>query len=150
MPFLLCGSTAPSGCPSGNDNIGPGKGAVVAGVAAIAGAAVGTVVLVEVHHKRHFLKGCILSGADGFQLETFSDHKTYILDGDSLNLKPGELVQLHGSRVKRAGSGSATPVFRIEKLSRDFGPCKTATSTAASASGDRLSPARLTNSNQIK
>ena len=117
---LLCsGATSPNACQG---SFGPTTGQVV-GVAVGAGAVIAAVVLVEVNHSHHTLKGCVLSGPNGLELQT-SEPKTYALDGDAATIKPGDRVKLHGSRVKKTKDQSGSQVFKVEKLSKDYGPCK--------------------------
>lgn len=61
----------------------------------------------------------MLSGTDGFQLRTIN-HITHDPDGGLLHLKAGDLVQLHGSKVRRAVGSDGSQVFPAQKLSHDF------------------------------
>jgi hypothetical protein len=120
--FLCCGATAPQGCqPSGH--IGP-SGAEVAGVGIAAGAAIAVVVLIEVHHVHHTMKGCVFAGPNGLELQTQGDGKTYALAGDTAKIRAGDLVRFHGSKVKKAKDSTGDQTFSVEKISRDYGPCK--------------------------
>lgn len=124
--FLLCGDTAPQSCNSANSNfgsIGPSKGEVVGAAVAVGAVVVGTVVLVHVHNEHHRLKGCVTNGPKGLQVTTPDGKKTWDLDGDVTKVRPGDLVQLHGSRIKRTADGQSEETFKVEKLKKDLGPC---------------------------
>jgi hypothetical protein len=86
----------------------------------VAGAIVTGGIFFAIHHEHHFLKGCIAGGPNGTELQT-SDAKLYRLEGDSLLIPAGHRVRLHGSR-KKARDGH--PVFRVNGLKRDYGPCQ--------------------------
>jgi hypothetical protein len=119
--LLTCGSTAPPAC---NEKIGPSDGEVIGAVIGVAAViVVGTVVLVEVSNKSHHtLKGCVTTGPDGLTLH--SDGKTYALTGVTANAKVGDIVKLHGSKQKGQKDSAGDQDFRVEKMSRDYGPCK--------------------------
>jgi len=117
--ILLFGSTAASAQSGGK--IGPGGGAV-AGAAVGAGAAVAIVAFAVVSHGHHSLTGCAFNGPNGMKLKT-SDSKIYSIDGDSVAIKAGEKVKLHGSRVKAKKTADGDQTFKVEKVSKDYGPC---------------------------
>jgi hypothetical protein len=122
--FLLCGQTAPVECKG---SIGPSTGEVVGvGVAAVGVITVGTIVLVHVHNSHHNIKGCVVSGPSGIQIKsgTGSDMKTYTLAGDT-NIKVGDLVKVHGNKVKKVKTSTDPETFTVEKLNKDYGPCTT-------------------------
>ena len=133
--YLFSGQSAPQGCAKSNQqfNIGPSKGQVIgAAVGVVAVIAVGTVVLVEVHKSHHTVKGCVTSGPDGMEVTTEGDKpKTYRLDGDTASVKPGDLVRFHGDKVKKAKDSTGDQVFRVQKISREYGACKVAPATKA-------------------
>ena len=118
MGIFCLGS--PANPQSGGRIAGPGGGAV-AGAAVGAGAAVAIVAFVVVSHGHHSLTGCAFNGPNGMKLKT-SDSKVYSIDGDSAAIKAGEKVKLHGARVK-AKSADGDQTFKVEKLTKDFGPC---------------------------
>lgn len=129
--FLLCGATAPTQC---KDQIGPSTGEVV-GIAAgaVAVVVIGTVVLVHVHNSHHILKGCVTSGPGGLEVLNESDKKTYALTGVPANVKVGDIVRVNGSKDKKAKDSAGNQEFIVEKMSRDYGPCKTALAAPNSA-----------------
>jgi hypothetical protein len=120
--FLLCGASSPTTCKG---SIGPSNGEVI-GIAAgiVAGLTVGTIVLVEVHKSHHQIKGCVSSGPNGLEVENDSDHKIYSLTGVSTNVKAGDIVRVKGDKEKQQKGGTANREFKVEKMSRDYGPCK--------------------------
>ena len=117
--FLFCGQTAPATC---NTQIGPSKGEVI-GVGVAAGAVIATVVLVEVNHSHHTIKGCVFAGPNGVEIRTDNGTKTYTLAGDP-NVKVGDLVKLHGTKIKKVKDSTGDQTFTVEKLNKDYGPCK--------------------------
>ena len=126
--FLLCGAQSPQGCNTSNTNynIGPSKGEVTAAaVGVVAVIAVGTVVLVEVHKSHHMVKGCVSSGPNGIEVTTEGDKpKTYVLEGNMATVKTGDLVRFHGNKVKKTKDSTGDQTFQVQKISKDYGPCK--------------------------
>ena len=97
------------------------KGAVIGGV--VAGAAVGAGLLYWKLHKRAKLQGCVVG--DGDKLVNEQDNQTYSLTNtQNKSLKPGERVELLGTKVKNT-SGEAT--FEIRKMSKNLGQCTATT-----------------------
>jgi hypothetical protein len=121
--FLLCGDTAPASC--NQTQIGPSKGEVIGvGVAAVAVVAIGTVTLVHIHNSHHTIKGCVVAGPTGVEIRTSGEGpKTYKLAGDT-NVKVGDLVKVHGDKVKKVKGSTDDETFTVEKLNKDYGPCK--------------------------
>lgn len=125
LAVIFCsGATSPSGCNSSSDSIGP-SGGQVAGAAIGIGAvvAVAIIVPIEINHSHHRLKGCVFNGPSGFELRT-SNGKTYGLEGDPSSIKAGDMVQFHGSKVKKTKDSNGNEVFRVEKIKKEYGPCK--------------------------
>ena len=133
--FLLCGASSPDGCntSSQSNNIGPSKGEVTAAVVGtIAVVAVGTVVLVELHKSHHTVKGCVFAGPDGIEVITDQDKpRTYKLEGDISSVRAGILVRFQGDKVKKAKDSTGDQVFRVQKIKKDYGPCKIAAKSPA-------------------
>jgi hypothetical protein len=102
-------------------SLGP-SGAEVAGVIVGVGALIGVGVAVEVNHSHHIVKGCASTGPDGLELQTGA--RTYLLSGATADIKPGDMVRVHGSRVKQSKHSTANQTFFVEKLNKDYGPCK--------------------------
>ena len=123
--LLLCGATSPSGCNTNQTQIGPSKGEVIgAAVGIVAVVAVGTVVLVEVHNSHHIIKGCVTAGPDGLTVHTQNNGKIYALTGVTANVKVGDVIKVHGSKPKDQKDSAGDQDFAVEKISRDYGPCK--------------------------
>jgi hypothetical protein len=124
LAVLFCSgaTSSPTGCQS-SGSIGPSN-AEVAGAAVGIGAviAVAIIVPVKISHSHHILKGCVFAGPDGIKLQT-SDNKTYTLEGDAANIKAGDMIKFHGSKVKKTKDSAGDQVFRVQKLTRDYGPC---------------------------
>jgi hypothetical protein len=135
MASVLCtGASSPSGCGSGSSsfgNIGP-SGAEVAGAAVGIGAVIAVAIIVPVESSRshHNISGCIVTGSSGLELKT-SEAKTYSLEGDAASVKVGDKVRIHGSKIKKTKDATGPGVFRVEKLSRDYGPCPVAATSAS-------------------
>jgi hypothetical protein len=85
------------------------------GIAAIA-------TIIAVNHSHHTLQGCLFEGPDGLRLQS-SDSKIYTIEAGAASVKPGDRVKLHGSRVKKEKGSSGYQAFKVEKLSKDYGPC---------------------------
>jgi hypothetical protein len=100
-----------------------GAGAVIA---------VAIIVPVEISRSHHIVTGCVMTGANGLELQT-SDGKTYALEGDAASIKVGDKVKVHGSKMKKTKDSTGPGVFRVEKLNRDYGPCPIASSAGAPA-----------------
>jgi hypothetical protein len=129
--LLLCGSTAPAAC---HEQIGPSTGEVVGAAAGIvAVVVVGTVVLVDVNKSHHTIKGCVTNGPNGLEVRNDKDNKTYGLTGVTANVKPGDVIQVHGSKEKNQKDAGGNQDFMVEKMSRDYGPCKVQLAAPATA-----------------
>jgi len=121
--LLTCGSTAPPGCAT--ESIGPSKGEVVGAVVGIvAVVVVGTVVLVEVNKSHHTIKGCVTAGPNGLAVHTEGNGKVYALTGVTANVRVGDVIKVHGSKQKGQKDSVGDQDFAVEKISRDYGPCK--------------------------
>jgi hypothetical protein len=127
---LLCtGSTAPVQCSGGQ--IGPSNGEIAGVLVGIVAVPVAVVTVVAVEHSHHTLHGCVFSGPKGLELHT-SDAKVYKLEGDAASIKVGDRVKFHGSHVKKAKHDeTGDQIFKVEKLSKDYGPCPVAVANAA-------------------
>jgi hypothetical protein len=97
---------------------------LAAGIVAI-GVGSGVGVFLIVRHN-HMLTGCTTPAASGLTLQNEGNGQRYGLLGSVADIKPGEKVQVSGKKGKDAG-GDRT--FLVEKLSKEFGPCKTVSST---------------------
>ncbi len=144
LPSLLASTLMPlEGCKGQKLNIGPSGGevaGVIIGAAVIIGGT--TAILVHESHAHHQVKGCVSSGANGLQIET-ADKKTWLLTGNTPNIQAGNLVKLHGNKIKQPRQATTAPTFDVEKIDKDFGTCKVSAASLAgapshdSAAGDR-------------
>jgi hypothetical protein len=97
------------------------KGAVIGG--AVAGAAVGAGLLYWKLHNRAKLQGCV--AGDGNKLINEKDNQTYNLTNkQNKSLKPGERVELLGTKTK---GSSGEPTFEVHKMSKNLGQCTATT-----------------------
>jgi hypothetical protein len=95
----------------------------------LSAAAIATVLVVTTvavtkaaESSHHALRGCAFSDANGLKLRT-SDAKVYTIEGEVANVKVGDRLKLHGSKLKKAKGSTGDQVFVVEKLSKDYGPC---------------------------
>ncbi len=139
--LVCCASVGPTACTSGLQpsklNIGPSGGQIAAVAVGVGAVVVGTVVLIEVNHSHHTLKGCVFSGPNGLEVQTQDDAKTYALAGETANLKVGDLVKFHGTKLKKVKGSAGDRTFTVEKISKDYGPCKLSSGQPAGAANGR-------------
>ena len=136
--LVCCVSVGPTACTNGlndkNFSFGPTRGQITAAAVGIsAAAAVTVVVIVEVHRSHHTVKGCVSSGANGFQVQTQDDMKTYALTGNTAGINAGDLVRLHGTKLKQVKGSAGDRTFTVERISRDYGPCKLSSAPPAAS-----------------
>jgi hypothetical protein len=116
--FLFCGMTAPQGCDNNNN----GHGTAIA-VTAVVAVGVTAAVIIAVHSSHHNLKGCAYSDKDGLHIKDGDTTKDYVLTGATPNIKVGDVVKVHGSKVKKNKGEAGDQTFVVEKLSKDYGAC---------------------------
>jgi hypothetical protein len=96
---------------------GYGSGAAIgAGV----GAAAGLGILYLALHHRGAVTGCVRHTDDGFSLVDEKNNKTYSLVSGSIDLKPGEQVQVKG---KKSNGENGAASFQAKKVVKDLGAC---------------------------
>ncbi len=118
---LLLGATLLIGTtPAKADTLQTDAHWIVAGIV-IASAAI-VVVVVLVIKKTPSIKGCAVSNQSAMELQNEGDQRTYMLIGDTANIKAGERVRVTGKKKKKDGSGNQT--FVVEKLAKNYGACK--------------------------
>ena len=126
--LVCCVSVGSTGCTNGLNNknfsFGPSGGQITAAAIGVGAVVVATVVIIEVHHSHHTLKGCVFSDQNGLQAQSQGDMKTYALAGETASIKVGELIRFHGTKVKQVKGSAGNQTFTVEKVSRDYGPCK--------------------------
>ena len=69
------------------------------------------------------LTGCAVLGSAGLQVQNEGDQEFYLLIGDVVSIKPGDRVKVAGKKKKKDAS-TIMRTFVVEKLSKDYGPCK--------------------------
>jgi hypothetical protein len=112
---------SPASPQSGGRIAGPSGGEVVgAGVGVGAAIVVGAVV--AVNHAHHTLKGCVFNGQSGLKLKT-SDSKVFSIEAEGVNIKVGDTVKVHGSKVNKTKDANGDQIFKVDKVSRDYGSC---------------------------
>jgi hypothetical protein len=125
--YLFCGFSQPNSCNN--------KGSGIAPVVAIASVAIAAAVIIPVVivHNHHNLKGCVTTGGSGLEVVQ-DDAKAFTLVSPPADLKVGDSVHLHGAKIKAKKGSKDGPTFVVDKVTRDYGPCKVpATAAAASA-----------------
>ncbi len=124
--LLSAGATSTTGCQGSNSqsfSIGPSRGEIIGATVGITAAvAVIVVVVVEVNHSHHTLRGCVSQWPNGPELRT-SDAKTFALEGETANLKAGDMVKFHGSKLRKTKDAKGDQVFKVESVKKDYGPC---------------------------
>jgi len=123
-----CLTSSQAGGQTGH--IGPSNSAIAGGIAGITAGMAGIAVAVGVVHSHHVLSGCVVNGSNGPELKT-SDAKTWSLEGNSANIKPGDRVKVHGARSGHKKTASGAEVFTVDKVVKDYGVCETPPSKAA-------------------
>ena len=138
VSLACCTTTGLTGCgndPLGNQDVGgfPGKGTVI-GIALGVGAGVAAATIIAVHHSHHTVKGCILSGPNGLEVQENAS-STFELTGLTKDVKVGDRYRLNGSKLKKAKHEPGNRTFLVDKVGKDYGPCvATPQSLAPSAS----------------
>jgi hypothetical protein len=115
------GGSGGTGMP-GTPGYVPPKGGYGSGAAigAGVGAAAGLGILYLALHNHGSVTGCVRRTDDGFALVDEKKNKTYSLVSGSIDLKPGEQVQLKG---KKANGENGAASFQAKKVVKDLGAC---------------------------
>lgn len=102
----------------------------------VGAAAAGAGVLFFALHHHHGVNGCVQQTSDGMHIVDQKKNVSYALAPGSIELKPGEHVQLAG---KKSSSDSGADMFEAKKLVKDYGVCSAeqprGPAAAASTSG---------------
>jgi hypothetical protein len=98
-----------------------GREIVVGIVAATAAVAVLITVLALHYSKKRAVTGCVESAGTGMTL-TDDNHHVYLLSGNTLGIKPGDRMKLHGRPIKSKGPDK-TVVWEAAEVTKDFGVC---------------------------
>ena len=105
-----------------NGQIGPSAGPIVAGIVGTAAAVVVVTVLVIHYSKKRAITGCVVPGQTGMTLIDEKDKQTYMLSGDTTDIKPGDRMKLKGKKVKPKGPDK-TLVWEARQVSKNYGAC---------------------------
>ncbi|MGD0630769.1 MAG: hypothetical protein ABR987_15675 [Terracidiphilus sp.] len=89
-----------------------------------AAALVGVGFYFALHHS-HNLRGCVVDGPKGMELQT-QNGQSFVLFGETAAMKAGEQVKVVGSRQKTGKGGTGTQSFVVERLDRNYGACPAA------------------------
>ena len=118
---LLCLCLLPVKSPAqvGSPTISNGDAALVVGVVAGVGAAIGIGVYYAFNHSRS-IRGCVVTGSNGLELQNEGDRRTFLLQGITADVKSGNRVSLKGKKAKNAKDSSGNPTFLVEKLEEGF------------------------------
>jgi hypothetical protein len=116
--FLFCGFNGPQQCQTKSDDHSK---AII--ITAVAVAATGTAVAIGVHTANHNIKGCVTSDKDGLHLQEGDTARKYVLSGATPGIKEGDLVRVHGSKVKKAKGVNSDQIFVVDQLKKDYGLC---------------------------
>jgi hypothetical protein len=96
---------------------------LVAVAIAVVGAGIGVVIYYSIHHS-HAIKGCAVAGPDGLELQNEGDQQTFRLLGITADVKAGDRVKVVGKKKKNGKNDTSNRTFLVEKLGKDYGPCK--------------------------
>ncbi|MGH9355742.1 MAG: hypothetical protein ACRD10_06395 [Terriglobia bacterium] len=92
------------------------------GIAIGAAAAAGVGLAYFVMRSRGSLTGCVENASSGSQSIKSSGGKEYsVIDPNGVTLAPGDRVSLKGKKSKTASGADG---FTVNKLVKDYGPCK--------------------------
>ena len=104
-------------------------GAAVFGVL-VGAAAVGAAIVIGIYfiaREPRSITECVAPGPGGLTIQNEGDKQTFSLIGDTASLKAGDRIKVSGKRKKQDASGNRS--FLVEKLSKDYGPCKVSPAT---------------------
>jgi DNA-directed RNA polymerase subunit E'/Rpb7 len=87
-------------------------------------AAAGVVIGVGTYYllRKASIKGCVVATQNDIELRNERDQQTYMLMGDTADIKAGDRVRVKGKKKRKDSSAGRT--FLVEKLDRNYGPCK--------------------------
>jgi hypothetical protein len=99
----------------------PGKTALIFATLVTTVALIGVGVYAVVQ-QAHTVKGCVSDSPDGLLLHT-QDEKTFVLLGNTTNIKANTKIKVTGKRRKKIDGITDQPSFVVEKLDKVYGPC---------------------------
>ena len=118
--LTLCAALLLIPRPAKADSINNALIAFTAGIAA-AGAAIGIGVYYALHHRNTSMTGCVALNADRLALRREGDQQIYMLVGDIGDIKAGNRIHVSG---KKKIDDAGKPSFLVERVVKDYGPCK--------------------------
>ena len=91
-------------------------------------AAAGVVIGIGAYYllRKASITGCAVSNQNGLELRNEKDRQTYVLMGDTADIKVGDRVRLKGKKKK---DSSAEPKFLVERVAKNYGSCGAAPAT---------------------
>ena len=97
----------------------------IAGVIVGVLAAVVIVAYVVIHEssKKRSITGCVIPGASGMSVTDEKDKRSYVLSGNTGDIKPGDRVTVQGKKIKPKDAGKPV-VWETKTISKDFGSCQ--------------------------
>jgi len=99
------------------------NGTIAGAIVGIA-AGVAVIAIVAIHYsKKRSITGCVNSGANGMTLADEKDKQSYVLSGDTANIKAGDRIKLQGKKAKSKSSDQML-VWETKKTTKDFGVCQ--------------------------
>ena len=101
------------------------SGIILALVGTVAGIGAGVYFAVQAAHT---VNGCVIDNPDGLLLQT-GNGKTYVLLGNTTNIKANERIKVTGTRRKKINGITDQPSFVVEKLNKVYGTCSVAPGT---------------------
>jgi hypothetical protein len=118
---LMCASLLAAPVPVKAQKI-VSNGEIAGAIVGIAAAGVAIGVGAYYLLRKASITGCAVSNQNGLELRNESDRQTYMLIGDTGDIKAGERIRVKGKKKKKDSSAGRT--FLVEKLTRNYGPCK--------------------------
>jgi hypothetical protein len=124
IALLLCLTLASPPKPAKADSLDFTKDIVLISIGiAVIGAGIGIGIYYSIKHS-HTLRGCAVAGPDGLELRNEGDQQTFKLLGITADVKAGDRVKVVGKKKKNGKNDTSNRTFLVEKLGRDYGPCK--------------------------
>lgn len=117
--LIMCLAMTVPSAQAGQQVISNGQVAAAAVGAGIV-IAVGVYVAYKVIKKQKTIEGCVETAENPLMLTDLKDKKTYVLESESLPIKPGQHLKVKGKKSK---DKSGMLHLRVKKIVKDFGSC---------------------------
>jgi hypothetical protein len=117
---LVCASLLAAPMPVKADKI-VSNGEIAGAIVGIAAAGVGIGVGAYYLLRKASITGCAVSDQNGLELRNESDRQTYMLIGDTADIKAGDRVRLKGKKKRK--DSSAEPKFLVDRVAKNYGSC---------------------------